>query len=105
MKDLVTGLKSRIYRKIGGSNTEYIRFKDSATFQHRHLNGWWTNHPYTVDESGFELDWGNGDVFRCEWGASTSSFTEIGRKVHVWELTSDHNYEDMGSTDGSEDEW
>jgi hypothetical protein len=107
MRSFVTGIKSRIFRKVGGSTNEYIRFKDAATFQHRFSRGWWTNHPYHMDQSGngFELDWGNGDVFRCEWDASTNSFTEFGRNDYKWELSNDHDYEDLGSTDGSEDDW
>ena len=105
MLSLVTGLKSKVYKKSDGRQIEYIRFKDSATFQHRFLGGHWTNHPYSMDESGFELDWGKGDIFRCEWGSSTNVFTEIGKNVYTWELTNDHTYNDLGSTDGSEDDW
>jgi len=105
MVSLVQYTRGKIYKKSGGKNVEYIRFKDAASFQHRILGKHWTNHPYCAGEIGFEMNWGKGDVFRCEWNISTNSFTEIGRDVHTWELSTDHNYNDLGSTDGSEDDF
>jgi hypothetical protein len=98
-----SSLIGKVYRKRDASREERIRFVTATEFWHRFLDEdseWSPPHPYRVRSDGcFELDWCNGDVFLCEFHGSSSQFTEINpRDIAEWELDTDQDYSDKGST-------
>ena len=92
-----------VYRKRHADREEEIKFVSSSRFWHRYVDqgedAWGAPNPYRMrQDSSFELDWGSGDVFLCQFLESSSQFVEINpRQIFYWELYTSH-YSDRGST-------
>jgi len=93
-----------VYRKRHAEREEEIKFVSESRFWHRYVDqgedAWEEPCPYRMRQDGsFELDWGGGDVFLCQFLESTAQFVEINpRQIFYWERYTDSHYSDQGST-------
>ncbi len=96
-------LVGKVYRKRDARREERILFVNESEFWHRFLDqkdtSWSDPHPYQMRSDGtFQLDWGDGAVFLCQFEPSSSSFMELNpQSIYWWEQYSDDQYSDKGS--------
>jgi hypothetical protein len=96
----------KVFRKRDSDREERVKFATPTELWHRFVdqeNNEWSSEgkqTYRMRSNGdFEIDWGNSDVFLCQFLESSSQFVELNpRKIFYWELYTDDDYSDRGSS-------
>ena len=92
-------LIGQTYQKV--RNFERIRFLKGGEFWYSE-KGDWESRSRTwrvVEDGGFELDWGNGAVFRCDFCKTSARFVEHNPSFDEW-ILHPIPYDNRGSTSG-----